>query len=76
VTALAPYFSTSFTDVTLTFSGVNLSFGTQTLFENASASISSGTLMWVAGENGVGKTTLLRSQLDAERSKPKRSCPD
>lgn len=44
----------------LTISGLDYRIGARTLFENASAQISSGWKVGLVGRNGTGKSTLLR----------------
>lgn len=45
---------------------ISKSFGTQTLFENISFSISQGDRIGLLGPNGSGKTTLLKTIMDIE----------
>jgi ABC-type multidrug transport system ATPase subunit len=44
----------------LDLKNIKKSFGTQVLFENASLYLEKGDCCWLAGENGIGKSTLLK----------------
>ena len=47
--------------------GLSKSFGGKTLFKNLNLTFRAGEITVLAGENGVGKTTLLRMMLGLER---------
>ncbi len=47
-------------DQTLNISNLAKSFGDQFLFQNASLRFEKGDCCWISGENGVGKSTLLK----------------
>jgi len=45
----------------LDVSNLTMSRGDNILFKNLTASISSGDVLWIQGDNGIGKTTLLEA---------------
>lgn len=52
----------------LEVSNLAMSRGDNTLFEGLSATISSGDMLWIQGDNGIGKTTLLEALAGLSRS--------
>jgi len=56
MTALFPKFKTS---TRLEVKNLIMSRGDNILFEDLSAKVSSGDVLWIQGDNGIGKTTLL-----------------
>lgn len=58
MTALFPKFETP---TRLEATNLTMLRGENTLFEGLSASVSSGDVLWIQGDNGIGKTTLLEA---------------
>ncbi|WP_409433729.1 heme ABC exporter ATP-binding protein CcmA [Litorimonas sp. RW-G-Af-16] len=54
------YFQAQFSGTQLRLTDVAVYFGDRPIVEGLSFVVGNGDLLWVAGENGVGKTTLLR----------------
>lgn len=52
--------TSGFPSTSIAFERVAVDRGTRTLFSDISFSLSGSELIWIQGENGVGKTTLLR----------------
>jgi len=50
-------------EIRLTFDAVGFERGDKTLFDNLSFELSSSQIIWVQGENGIGKTSILRLAL-------------
>lgn len=58
MTALFPQIDKA---VRLEISNLTMSRGDNVLFEDLSAKISSGDVLWIQGDNGIGKTTFLEA---------------
>ena len=50
-----------FGDVRISIENLTMFRGERTLFSDVSASIKNGDVLWIRGDNGIGKTTLLRA---------------
>lgn len=52
-----------FADFTLNFTNVEFSRGHKILFSGLSFELSSGQVLWIQGDNGIGKTSILKLAL-------------
>ncbi len=66
-----PYFQTQFAQYRVQIRNAEARFDGRVLFTDLTADVSSGELLWIVGENGIGKTTLLKMLAGLIRLPPK-----
>ncbi|MEP3891820.1 MAG: heme ABC exporter ATP-binding protein CcmA [Hellea sp.] len=64
---MTPLFSQMDKPIRLEVIGLTMSRGENTLFEGLSATVGSGDVLWIQGDNGIGKTTLLEAMAGLSR---------